>query len=91
MRSIEILGETYSVIEYSEELSEDTDGHCCPERMEIHLRKSIRDTETLLHEINHGILFQGGLFCAIEPGLREVICQQIAQEIAKNFYLRFKK
>jgi hypothetical protein len=91
MKKVEVLGAIYPVIEYSEVLPEDEDGQCCPEDHEIRLKKSIRDSETLIHEVGHAILFEGGLFCALDEKLREVIVQQYAQVLSKNFYIRFKK
>lgn len=88
---IPILGAEYELIEQSERMIElDQDGECCPNSHTIELKKTSRDKEALLHEINHGILFEGGLFCAIDEQTREVLCQQFASVYTKLFYLRFK-
>lgn len=91
MRSVEIFGAEYEVIENYQTIGTDDDGVCCPIEHEIRLRKTIRDSESLLHEIGHGILFEGGLYCALDEKLREVIVQQFAQVLSKNFYIRFKE
>ena len=87
MREIDVFGTIYTI---SENCTMDDDGDCCPDSHEIRLNKSIRDRETLLHEIGHAILFEGGLYTALDEKLREVIVQQFGQVIAKNFYIRFK-
>lgn len=89
MRDVDIFGAIYYVLEKHPEIINE-DGECCPTSHEIRLKKTIRDSEALLHEVGHGILFEGGLYCALDEKLREVIVQQFAQVISKNFYVRFK-
>lgn len=89
-RKVNIMGMEYTIIERSEEVIEGDDGLCEPHKHELHLTNTLRDREALLHEIGHGILFEGGLYCAIPVELREVIVQQFAQVINGNFYIRFR-
>lgn len=91
MRSLDVFGVDYEIIERCDCLPENEDGECCPKDHELRLKKTIRDSETLVHELGHAILFEGGLYCGLDEKLREVIVQQFAQVITKNFYLRFKK
>lgn len=88
MREIEVLGKIYTIEERSQC---EEDGECCPNNHHIQLKKTIRDSESLIHEIGHAILFEGGLFCALDEGIREVIVQQYAQVLSRNFFIRFKK
>lgn len=91
MKKLDVFGVKYSVHEKSELVPENDDGECCPHDHELRLRKTARDKESLLHELGHAILFEGGLYCGLDEKLREVIVQQFAQVINKNFHLRFKK
>ena len=89
MRDVDIFGAIYEVVERHPEIVHE-DGECDPIKHEIKLKNTIRDSEALLHEVGHGILFEGGLYCALDEKLREVIVQQFAQVISKNFFIRFK-
>jgi Zn-dependent peptidase ImmA (M78 family) len=91
-RKIEILGTEYEIIEKADWLVNGTeqDGHCDPNRHLIELKKTIRDKESLVHELGHAIMNEGGLFCSIPLEVQEVICQQYAHVITRLFYLRFK-
>ena len=88
MKSLDVFGVNYKVIEKYDLLNDD--GECCSIAHEIRLKKTMRDKETLIHELGHAILFEAGLYCAINEELREVIVQQFAQVITKNFKISFK-
>lgn len=90
MKSIDVMGVEYTIIEYSELIPDDCLGLCFPETKEIHLHKSIRDRDTMIHEIVHAIFFEGGLCQGISREMTEVVCQQVAQVIHKNFRISFR-
>lgn len=90
MKSLEVMGVIYEIVEYAE-LPANLDGNCDPKTKTINLLKSVRDRETLLHELIHAIFFEGGLCQGISEEMTEVVCQQVAQVITKNFRLVAKK
>jgi hypothetical protein len=89
---IPILGVEYEIIERAEHLQDDDlpEGECCYQTKRIFLKKTLRDKDTLSHELNHAILFESSVYYAIEQQTQEVICQQFAKVYSKLFYLRFR-
>lgn len=87
-RELDVFGIKYKVIEHCN--FENDDGECCPETHEIRLKKSIRDKKALVHELVHGMIFEGALYCALNEKIREVVAEQVAEIITRNFHLRIK-
>jgi hypothetical protein len=87
-KEMDVFGISYEIVERYP--LENDDGECCPNTHEIRLKKTIRDKKTLVHELVHGMIFEGALYCALNEKIREVVAEQVAEVITRNFHLRLK-
>lgn len=87
-KEMDVFGISYKIIENCS--LENDDGECCPNTHEIRLKKTTRDKKALIHELIHGMIFEGALYCALNEKIREVVAEQVAEVITRNFNLRIK-
>ncbi len=91
IRKLQIMGRVFKL---SHKKLPRVDGRCCPVRETIELNPlAANRANTLLHELNHAIIFSGGLFEALDGNTKliEIICEQFARVYDENFEFTQKK